>query len=353
MRLAFITLLVAFMAMLPGSLAADVDGVPHLDHAFVIVEENTGIDQLIGPAGSQAATDARNINALANTYGLADNYHGVVHPSEPNYVAMTGGNYFGISDDDDYSCPNAPAPSNPVGCHVTTSSNYPNHVLYAPSLAQQMDDKNESWKGYFQTIPSTGYTGACSPSAASCLYAAKHNPFINFDSVQKHDLNKMVADTELGTDLDSGRVPQLSMIVPDQCHDMHGLSSCPTGKIIAGDTYLKQIVDEITGSKTWQHGNNAIFIVWDEDDFDSTNIGCCDAGTAAGGGGGVIPAIVITNADARRPDHRTDQDHLVDHTPYNHYSLLQTLEGAFNLDCLQNACDTANVKPMTPLLRDR
>ena len=34
---------------------------------------------------------------------------------------------------------------------------------------------------------------------------------------------------------------------------------------------------------------------------------------------------------------------------YNHYSLLSTIEDGWNLGCLANTCDTANVTPMTDL----
>ena len=37
---------------------------------------------------------------------------------------------------------------------------------------------------------------------------------------------------------------------------------------------------------------------------------------------------------------------------YNHYSLLSTIENAWNLGCLANTCDTANVKAMTDLTGD-
>jgi len=46
--------------------------------------------------------------------------------------------------------------------------------------------------------------------------------------------------------------------------------------------------------------------------------------------------------------------HISDNTPYNHYSLLDSLEQAFGLPCLQNACDrTDGVVPMTPLFDPR
>jgi len=53
---------------------------------------------------------------------------------------------------------------------------------------------------------------------------------------------------------------------------------------------------------------------------------------------GKIPAIVMT---AKGKRHYTSQ------TPYNHYSLLSTLEWNWNLPTIGNASDTVNVKPMT------
>jgi hypothetical protein len=54
-----------------------------------------------------------------------------------------------------------------------------------------------------------------------------------------------------------------------------------------------------------------------------------------------VVTIVITNKS---------HEHVVDNTPYNHYSLLLSLEKAFGLPCLAHACDASlGVKAMTPL----
>jgi hypothetical protein len=153
---------------------------------------------------------------------------------------------------------------------------------------------------------------------------------------------KSVPDTQLFEDLATNRVPNFSFIVPDQCHDMHGISDCSddTQLIQMGDSYVSSMVTTIMASETWKQGNNAIVVTWDEDDFEDTNFGCCDAGSQNGGGGGLVATIVITNHGPR---------HVTDSTPYNHYSLLATVQDAFGLGCLQNTCDTTNVKPMTPL----
>jgi len=131
------------------------------------------------------------------------------------------------------------------------------------------------------------------------------------------------------------------------------------------DTWLASTVSMILHSKAWT-GNSAIFIVADEADFDGSQpqnddwadtSGCCDspflpAGpfpdnpglTWAGGifGGGRTPAIVITTHGPRG---------YVSTTPYNHYSLLTTIEDNWHLGHIGNAGDTAGgVLPMNDLL---
>src|SRR5262249_30886025 len=80
----------------PGASSPPSASPPHYDHIFVIVEENHGFQDVIGTPA------APNLNALAQQFGLATDYFGVSHPSEPNYVALLGGNTFGIADDNPY-----------------------------------------------------------------------------------------------------------------------------------------------------------------------------------------------------------------------------------------------------------
>ena len=120
---------------------------------------------------------------------------------------------------------------------------------------------------------------------------------------------------------------------------MTGCSS-DTTLLPAGDAYVSATVNAIMGSPAWKQGNNAIVVTWDEDDY-STAAGCCDS--PPGDGGGHVPTIVITDHGARS---------MVDGTAYNHYSLLQTIQIAFRLGCLQYTCDTPNVQPLAPLFRN-
>jgi hypothetical protein len=315
--------------------------VPHYQHIVEIMMENTSYGTLIGNSL------APNINRLANRYGLATNYWGVTHPSEPNYVANLGGSYFGIQDDNQFYCTPAMASTDP-NCTGTTV----NHTVNAPNLASQLTAAGKTWKGYFQNLPYVDPSHVVTsgpnangpytfkwPSNSVALYASKHNPFINFTSTQGA-LSRMVPDNQLGLDLETGKLPNYSLVVPDQCHDMHGTGGCSdtNGLIQAGDQYLGTTVNQIMASPTWREGNNAIVITWDEDDYSDqgkAGTGCCGADP----GGGKVVTIVI-------PNHGSG--HVTDNTPYNHYSLLRTIEAAFGLPCLAHACDSV-VPTMAPL----
>jgi len=335
----------AAWAVSPGVSSAGTvtSPIPRYQHIVEIMMENTSYSTIIGnPVAPQ-------LNALANAYGLATNYFGVTHPSEPNYMASIAGSNFGVQDDNQFYCTPALASTDPH-CFGTTV----NHTVAAPTLADQLTAAGMTWRGYFQNLPPIPSSGLITtgpdangpysfkwPSNAIALYASKHNPFLNFTGTQGA-LANMVPDTQLATDLAARKLPNFSLVVPDQCHDMHGTGTCsdPNGLISAGDTYAGSIVREIMNSPVWDQGTNAIVITWDEDDFSDEGqpgTGCCGFDP----GGGRVATIVITNQG---------EQHITDNIPYNHYSLLLSMEDAFGLPCLQHACDAqTGVKPMTPL----
>ena len=327
----------------PGLSAADTThaAIPHYQHIVEIMMENTSYGTIIGNPS------APNINALANQYGLATDYFGVTHPSEPNYVANIGGSFFGIQDDNQFYCTPAMA-STDSHCTGTTV----NHTVNAQSLADQLTAAGMTWKGYFQNLPPVPSSGLITsgpnangpytfkwPSNSNALYASKHNPFVNFSGTQGA-LGNMVDDSQLASDLSNNTLPNFGLVVPDQCHDMHGTGSCTdtNSLITAGDAYVGQTVSAIMNSKSWTQGRDAIVVTWDEDDFSDagkTGTGCCGADP----GGGHVATIVITNK-GKFP--------LTDGTAYNHYSLLRSYEEAFGLPFLAHAGDAA-VPSMTPL----
>ena len=65
--------------------------VPARPHVFLILMENTGL---------RRALASPPIARLANANMLATNYYAVARPSLPNYLAMTSGSTWGITDND-------------------------------------------------------------------------------------------------------------------------------------------------------------------------------------------------------------------------------------------------------------
>jgi phospholipase C len=292
-------------------------GIDNFQHVFVIMMENTSYTSLIGNP------NAPFINSTANNYGVATNYFGVTHPSQPNYIAATSGSTNGVTNDND----------------VTVN---------ATNIVDQLEANGKTWKAYMQSysLCSTPLDHAC----GNQLYERKHNPFISYADVQNNParIAKIVDFSQFSTDLANNTVPNYSWISPDQCNDMHGRggggSSDPCDfsnvqkLIAAGDAFLKSTVKQIMNSQAWQNSNSVIFITWDETEFPFNDThGCCDANP---GGGHVLTLVLLSENETARTSS----------VAYNHYSMLSTIEGAWNLGCLGFTCDTANVTPMTDLV---
>ncbi len=316
------------------------EGVPQFDHQFVILMENHSYDQIIDSPYTPY------INQLANTYNLATNYFGTTHPSLPNYIATIAGSDFGNGaafdlngfpdpngGNDNSPCFSAGTPGASAVCDPTINS---------PSIVDQLKTAGLTWKTYQENLPAVGsnYASSVNKGIADKLYAVKHNPFMYFASVQNDpaELNNVVPETQLVTDLANGTVPNFSFIAPNQCHDMHGDPSggCASGdsgavdvneqKLLkAGDDYVKSLINQIQTSSTWSQGNNVIYLLWDENDYGKES--------------NKVPLISITNNGSKG---------VRDNTPYNHYSLLRTIEDGFKItEHLNNAKDA---QPMTPLV---
>jgi phosphatidylinositol-3-phosphatase len=343
--------------------SAQAAEVSRYDHVFVIIAENKNFEHIIGSA------NAPRLNALAKDYGLATKSYGVVHPSQANYIAMLGGDTFGIHDDDAWFCtPGMVSPD----CAFAGNSGYATHVLQARSLMDQLSEANLTWKGYFQDLPEPGSLAIYNPSRetpepnqARFLYAAKHNAFITFEKTRNDPklAEKVVPLEQLRADLASGALPNFAHVVLNQCDDMHGLfpaepmppSDCVLdfkkpetveALIRRGDKAIGDIVDEIVASPAWSSSKNiAVVVTFDEDSTNSAGQqGCCgyDPNSPANFGGGRIATIVVTNHGPR---------HVEDATPYNHYSLLRTVEEAFGITEHLGfaAADDKGVKSMAPL----
>ncbi len=182
-------------------------------HVFVIVIENRSYSEAM--AGGYTAK-------LAHQYAYATNYHGVSHPSLPNYLAMTSGSTWGITDDGF-------------------------HALPAGGLGAQLTDAGVSWRAYME-----GMNNGCFHSGYP--YALKHNPFAYYGSSCPSDV---VPFTDFAHDMAQPDVPRFVWITPGLCNDGHDCSTA------VADAYLSHTVPQILATTAWQQGG-VLFITWDE-----------------------------------------------------------------------------------------
>lgn len=360
--------LLAIVAPAAGATALHEDG-GNFEHIFYIMMENHQTKQIFGNTA-----DAPFINQLASQYAIATNYYGVTHPSLPNYLAAISGDFQHIWDD----CAAGPA----VTCapeEFGPNSGYTNgqelltpaeiasatttpHWFSDRNIVDQLELHGLTWKAYMQAMPSVGYTGVYAPIIGGIphkLYAQKHDPYMYFSDIRNNParMQKIVPFDQFSADLASGNVPNFVWISPDQCHDMHGVSTSDAKavgipdcafpasgldhKIIAlGDQFLQATVTQIMSSKAFTE-KSAIVIAWDENDYTSFQ-GCCHSPTGVNGvtlGGANAPFLVITSKNAK---------HFVDSTtPYNHYTLLATIQQLWHLGCLESSCNFKNSSLMT------
>ncbi len=235
------------------------------------------------------------------------------------------------------------------------------------TIADQLVAANRTWKSYQENLPPTGpdrvnYSDGLFSNLTSLsfvnngdivkLYAAKHNPFVYFRNIQEGEDQRLSLKQTVGfdgndglfADLRSGRVPSFSFIAPNQCNDQHGRgnagpfcnydpndngtqSGLNNALILRGDMTVQKIVTAIKSSRAWREGNNAIVIVWDENDYSLAPIT------------NQVMLIVDTNYGV----HGVQSSNF-----YTHYSLLKTVEAGFGLPCLNHACG-ADVPVMSDL----
>lgn len=328
--------------------------VPAYSHVVVIVEENKDFGQIMNPAV------APNIAKLASEYGSAENFFGEVHPSEANYLALLGGDTFGIHDDDAFYCtPGSMAEH----CDHANQPGYVAHTVDAQHLGDQLRARGLTWKGYYESIPEPGSLKIIAGdnrvgvgAGLSALYASKHSGFVNFRDVQDDPARAslLVGFEQLDVDIQAEKLPSFALVVPNQCNEMHGLSGegvpldCSGGHveqlIARGDRVIGALVAKLQGTAAWRSRQNMAIVITFDEGAGGSKGGCCSVTPNAPSnfGGGHIPTIVITNHGPHG---------LQDKTPYNHYSLLRTMEDAFGIkQHLRRADDTADgVVSMSPL----
>ena len=253
---------------------------PAISHIYLIVMENKNYSSIVGNAS------APYINSLIANYGLATNYSGVAHPSQPNYLALFSGSKQGIADD-------------------------ANHDFTGQTLADQLEANGKTWQIFAQNVPLDCFTGAVASGGEDGpgTYARKHEPAISFTDISTSP--SRCSNITNFSHFDPAAA-DFQFITPNMCNDMHDCS------VATGDAFLRNFVPTILNSPAWQQGG-VLFITWDE---------------AAVGSPNQVATLVISKLV--QPGFQSDKAH-------DHYSLLRTIEDDWGLGCLNQSCLANNM----------
>jgi len=251
-------------------------GMSEVRRVIVVILENTDVE---------SALQQPFLATLAARGALLRNYHAIIHPSLPNYIALTAGSTFGIADD------------NPVTIDV-------------PHLGDLFEAHGITWKVYAE-----GYPGNCFLGIQSGFYVRRHLPFLSYLDIQSNATRcreHILDATSFDADLASSALPQFVLYIPDVLHDGHD-----TG-VAAADLWLQGRFGGLVADPRFMAGTLFI-VVFDEGSPGGTNAVYCSFS-----GAGVRSGSVSTNHD-------------------DHYDLLRTIEDIFHVGTLHRQDDTAHV----------
>jgi len=362
-------------------------------HVFIITLENRSYDDTF----RTSTQDPYLQKTLPAMGALLRRYYGTGHYSLDNYLAMISGQSSSMDTEADCSrfSDFVTTGSLKDGQAVGKGCVYPSNVK---TLADQLDARGLTWKGYMEDMGNdpARETATCgrpalnakdptqsaqAPSASvpkGDQYAARHDPFVYFHSII--DRPACAADVvnlqALEKDLESARTtPNFSFITPNLCNDGHDGAGtgapgerCADGRpggLTSADAFLKTWVPKILASPAFRK-DGLLIVTFDEGNSSAQSSSkdpatgrttiratyagehCCNqrigpnitrpstqtfvdsptltyAVNFEGYGGDRIGAVLLS--PFIKPGTVSD-------VPYNHYSLLRSLENIFRLGYL-------------------
>jgi hypothetical protein len=347
---------------------------PAIKHVWVVMLENENYNYSFGTTGKKLAPFLA--KKLVSQGALLQQYYGTGHDSLDNYTAVISGqasNYelgqdcglytpfvqFGGENFDKWTKYHQLSGE---GCV------YPKSVK---TVANQLSAKHLTWRGYMQDMgnlphrdktvktkngPACGHpklntedlTDSTGPAADS--YATRHDPFMYFQSVigNKQLCNSHVLSFKpLAHDLKKvSTTPDFSFVVPNTCNDGHDWPKCQdgtAGRLPRVNKFLKKWITKIQASPAYRK-NGLIIVTMDESGNDENATACCGEVDSLGyddpshpnmnepgvygPGGGRVGAVLLS------PFIKAGT---VSTKPYNHFSMLRSIEDIFGLHHLGDA----------------
>jgi hypothetical protein len=243
---------------------------------------------------SEALAEMPTLAGWARTYGQANSYFAITHPSLPNYLAIWGGSTFGVTSD----------------CSVGDNGCVPT----APSVWGQTLAAGGTAAAYQESM-----TANCGTSSSGG-YAPRHGPWPYWTDAteraacQGHDIaSGSVVSGNLVHDIDAGTLPTTGELTPNLCNDGH---DCALSTV---DSWLAAWLPVITAGPDYLAGRLTVIITFDEDDSSQDN---------------KVAFVVI--------DPRLHGVTVAG--TYNHYSLTRWLDDNAGVALLRNAASAPNLR---------
>lgn len=287
--------------------------------AVIVVLENASRDTVLA---NQYMSDLRKKGVFLS------NSHGVTHPSQPNYFAMTGGDTLGMVSDD-------------PGWVQWTTVVFTNPAPPVNCVTDLLDKKGLSWKAYAECLTPGDMVYATNPLPVppdgNFPFARRHVPFLSYPHIMENkeyaDLHIVNAAENFELDLAAGRLPHYSFYVPNLINDGHSLppygfppnplDNCnetqekyapahpieDKDQLLNIEAFLKNFLGDDPVSKF--PPETLIIVTFDE----------------SYGADVQYNIYTLLMGDMLEPG-------TVRHEPYNHYSLLRTIEDNFGLGTL-------------------
>jgi phosphatidylinositol-3-phosphatase len=330
-----------------SSASAPAKTLPPIKHVFVIALSDEPYASVFGPSSTAPYLS----NTLEHQGELLVHYDAVAHEELADGVALLSGE--GPTAETAANCPTYDEiTASGVGADeqvLGTGCIYPRSTQ---TLAGQLVAKHRTWRAYVQGIDEAGTQApacahpaldAADPTAeqasSSGVYATFRNPFVYFASIldspecASDDTGLAALKGDLGQ---AKRTPSFSYVVPDRCDDGNPTPCTPGAPagVAQSNAFLKQVVPEITASKAYRESGLLVITV-DEapssgEFADSSS--CCGqplyanapSRTLAGAprGGGAVGALLLSPYVKGAT---TNEE------PFNHFSLLRTIEDLFGL----------------------
>jgi hypothetical protein len=295
-------------------------------HIFVINLENKSFPNIWNDQ-----SDAEYLSRTLRPQGvLLSRYYAVGHASLPNYIAQISGQAPNTATEGDCPVYKAfdSAGTGPLGQEQGSGCVYPGAVQ---TVAGQLAAAGKTWKAYMEDMgdpcrhPDPGTEDPDHAAVEGDQYATRHNPFVYFAGITSSPecQHNDVDFSHLAADLKSvATTPNLSYISPNLCNDGHD-SPCVDGReggLVSADVWLRKHVPEIMASPAYKQ-DGMLVITFDEAEGKEG----ADAALPGGAAGGLIGTLILS--PLARAGTASDR-------PYNHYSLLASIEDAFGLPYL-------------------